>query len=190
MKTRLFTIGLIGLLVMSQSLFSEEIDDNAAIPKSSKNYKKHIENTIWIVPPSTLLAYEYIDGTSTPVSDQTVWVIGNYDQGYFFGTAYASINQSTLSSFNLVGSITPCGDVYITFFPLSGSSQSTDIVAGIGIFTKIHGKYQFIMQMNSAQNTLEGLAHWSYMISVKPDDYFYQNLPGENMSVPEFLSQF
>jgi hypothetical protein len=46
------------------------------------------------------------------------------------------------------------------------------------------------MQMNSGQNGVSGLAHWSYMIPVNPGDVFYNHLPGTNMSVPAFLAQF
>lgn len=153
-------------------------------------YKKHLENSTWIVPPSTLLAYNYVDGNDIPVSDQTVWIINKFDGGYFFGDSYTSINQVPSSHMRLVGSVTTFGNVYITFFPVTGSLQNTDFVNGVGVFKKIDGKYAFVMQMNSAQNSLYGLSHWSYMISVKKNEYFYQNLPGENMSVPEFISQF
>ncbi len=122
------------------------------------------------MPPSTLLAYSYDSGTYTAVSDQTVWVIDTYDQGYFFGTSYASVNAIPLSESSMVGSITPSGKVYITFYPVSGSSGSSDIVKGIGQFKKKDGKYGFVMQMNSAEDSPQGLSHWSYMISVTPKD--------------------
>ncbi len=156
----------------------------------AKCFKKHLENTTWIVPPSTLLAYSYDSGTTKAVSDQTVWVIDRYEQGYFFGTAYASVDTFTLSETNMVGSITPSGEVYITFYPISGSSSSTDVVKGIGQFKKKDGKYRFVMQMNSADGTPQGLSHWSYMISVLPNDYFYQHLPGIGKSVPQFINSF
>ncbi len=46
-------------------------------------YKKYIENTTWIVPYETLLAYTYTENSQTPVQDQTVWKIHTYDNGYF-----------------------------------------------------------------------------------------------------------
>lgn len=177
------------LLVVYQPLFSED-DLSCYIKKAEKRYKKYLRNTVWIVPPPTLLAYEFVGGIHVPVSDQTVWVISRYDQGYFFGDSYTTLNGTPSSQRKIVGSVTPRGDVYITFYPLSDETESTDIVNGIGSFEKQNGKYTFIMQMNSAENSLSGLSHWSYMISVKPDDYFYQHLPGVNMSVPEFISQF
>ena len=153
----------------------------------AKDYKKCLENTTWIVPPSTLLAYEYINGTSTAVEDQTVWTITKYEEGYFFGTAYTDVNDAPSSQKNLVGSITPSGDVYITFYPVGSTG---DYVNGIGKFVKKDKKHYFVMQMNSAQNNFTGLTHWSYMISVKPGDPFYRHLPGVGISVPDFISQF
>jgi hypothetical protein len=56
---------------------------------------------------------------------------------------------------------------------------------------KSSGQCNFIMQMNSGQNGVSGLVHWSYMIPVKPGDPFYNNLPGTNgLSVPQYLAQF
>lgn len=192
-KNLISTLSITFLLSLTPPLLSDDSPKLEFIKKGLKHqdkYKKALENTTWIVPPETLLAYEYLSGTSLPVTDQTVWVINSYDKGYFFGYAYASINGAPSSEKKLVGSVTPFGDVYITFFPLSGTSVSTDLITGVGKFKKKGCKYYFVMQMNSAQNNLEGLAHWSYMISVKPDDYFYQHLPGVGLSVPDFIAEF
>lgn len=180
------------LLFVAQSLISNEDTaiDTFCGEKNFDNYRKHLENTTWIVPPQTLLAYEYVKGENVSVSDQTVWIIDGFDGGYFFGNTYTSINQVPSSQKHLVGSITPLGDVYITFYSISGQSAKTDVVEGIGKFQKKDGRYFFVMQMNSAQNNNFGLSHWSYMISAKPDDFFYWHLPGENKSIPEFISQF
>lgn len=156
------------------------------------NFKNLIENTIWIVPPSTLLAYEYSTSTYTPVTDQTVWIVDNYDGGYFFGNAYtAIIDQSdsiTYTQKRMLGTVTDGGAVYITFIP-SGSIGNTDLINGIGVFSKLQGGYRFVMQMNSGSNT-DGLSHWSYMISIDNSSPFYYNLPGVNQSLPEFLTNF
>lgn len=157
---------------------------------SFKEYKDLLENSTWIVPPQTLLAFEYTAGTETPVEDQTVWIISEYENGYFFGKTYPALNGIPKSIMNMVGTVTPFGDVYITFYPTSGSLSSTDIVTGLGTLTIIDHQYVFVMQMNSSQNNLNGLTHWSYMISVNPNDYFYQHLPSLNLSVPEFISLF
>src|SRR5690349_6638140 len=65
-------------------------------------YQYCFKNSIWIVPPETLLAYLYDNGNVAPVSDQTVWVISNYNQGYFSGKSYTAIDNSTLSQKYLI----------------------------------------------------------------------------------------
>lgn len=152
-------------------------------------YQYCFKNSTWIVPPQTLLAYTYDNASFAPVIDQTVWVISKYNQGYFFGQSYTAIDIDTLSQRYLIGSVTSEGKIYITFY--SGTSNSTDLVTGIGTLNvKSSGQCSFLMQMNSGQNGVSGLAHWSYMIPVKPGDFFYNNLPGTKMSVPQFLAQF
>ena len=158
--------------------------------KSFKKYGVILQNSTWVVPPASLLAFEYNAGVETSVNDQTVWVINAFNQGYFFGDTYVAINGQPTSHLKLVGSVTPSGNVYITFFPTSGNLLKTDIITGIGQITRIEGKNVFVMQMNSAQNSLSGLSHWSYMVSVGQNSPFYQNLPSVNMSVPQFIRLF
>lgn len=141
------------------------------------------------MPPQTLLAYLYDNGVTVRAVDQTVWVISNYNQGYFSGKSCTAINNSALSQRYLIGSVASDGKVYITFY--SGSSSSTDLVNGVGTLTvKSSGQCSFLMQMNSGQNGVSGLTHWSYMVPVNPGDFFYNNLPETQKSVPQFLAQF
>lgn len=135
------------------------------------------------------MAYEYINGINIPVKDQTVWVIDKYDKGYFFGKTYTALDGMPKSDFNMSGSITPFGKVYITFFSLKDSGSSL-LVRGIGKFVQTKNSAYFIMQTNSAENSTSGLSHWSYMIPVVPTDYWYQNLPSIGLSVPEFIASF
>jgi hypothetical protein len=162
---------------------------NKVTPKAADPYQYCFNSSIWIVPPQTLLAYLYNNGTTTQVSDQTVWVTSNYNKGYFSGKSYTAISTGTLSEKYMIGSVTADGKVFITFY--SGTSLSTDLISGIGtLAVNSAGQCTFTMQMNSGQNGVDGLIHWSYMIPVKPGDPFYNNLPGTNMSVPQFLAQF
>lgn len=156
---------------------------------SADPYQYCFQNSTWVVPPQTLLAYLYDNANVIPVSDQTVWVISNYNHGYFSGISYSAINNNLLSQRYLIGSVTPAGHVYITFY--SGTSTNSDLVTGLGNLTaKSSGQCFFTMQMNSGQNGVSGLTHWSYMLPANPGDFFYSHLPGTNMSVPEFLAQF
>ncbi len=155
------------------------------------NFTNLIKNTIWIVPPSTLVAYQYSSSSYTAVTDQTVWIIDSYDNGYFFGNSYTAVINSgstTYSQKKILGTITRGGAVYITFIP-SGSISTTDLVNGIGTFADLQGSYQFVMQMN-AGSAADGLSHWSFMISINQNSPYYYSLPGVNQSLPEFLSNF
>lgn len=176
----------IGLILLGNIIYAQDYQNN---------FKNLIENTIWIVPPSTLLAYQYTNAsppTYTSVTDQTVWVIDNYDGGYFFGNSYTEIitppSSITYSQKQIIGTVTDGGAVYITFIS-PGSPAFTDLVNGIGVFSKLQGSYQFVMQMNSGDNS-QGMSHWSYMISIDENSPYYYNLPGVNQSLPEFLTNF
>lgn len=171
------------LILLTNFLFSQDYQNN---------FTNLIKNTIWIVPPSTLLAYEYSPTSYTAVTDQTVWIIDGYDNGYFFGNSYtAVINGSDPINYTqkkILGTVTSGGGVYITFIP-SGTISTTDLVNGIGTFANLQGSYQFIMQMN-AGSTTSGLSHWSYMISINENSPYYNNLPGVNQSLSDFLKNF
>lgn len=183
MSRYLCKIVLLFFVINSQLMLADEA-------KSFDKYRRYLENSTWIVPPKTLLAYERVGEVNVAVLDQTVWVIYRYDSGYFFGDSYTAINGAATSHTSFVGSITPSGAVYITFYPITGDLLSTDVVNGVGEFKKKDGKHVFLMQMNSAQNDSSGLSHWSYMISVDSHDYFYRHLPSLDISVPDFISQF
>jgi hypothetical protein len=175
------TISVI-LIVLTNLLFAQDYQNN---------FENLIKNTVWIVPPSTLLAYEYSPSTFTAVTDQTVWIIDNYADGYFFGNSYTAVIDSgstTYTQKKLIGTVTSSGAVYITFIP-SGAVSTTDLVNGIGTFVNLQGSYRFVMQMN-AGSTTDGLSHWSYMISINQNSPYYSNLPGVDQSLPDFLSNF
>lgn len=142
------------------------------------------------MPSATLLAYQHLESSNVAVSDQTVWEISSYHKGYFFGVAYPSLNGVPVSSSNLIGSVTPEGAVYITFYPTSGSLSENDVVVGIGKLIRVKGKPMFVMQMSSSQNATSGLSHWSLMVEAASGSPLYQNLPGVHMSVPEYIAQF
>lgn len=173
---------LLILITVTHLAFSQDYQNN---------FTNLIKNTIWIVPPSTLLAYEYSPSSYTAVTDQTVWIIDDCINGYFFGNSYTAIINSgsvTYTQKKILGTVTTGGAVYITFIP-SQPISTTDLVNGIGTFVNLQGSYQFVMQMNSGSNT-DGLSHWSYMISINQNSPYYYNLPGVDQSLPEFLSNF
>jgi hypothetical protein len=159
---------------------------------NQNNFQSLIQNTTWVVPTSTILAYRYSISGFTPVTDQTVWIIDTYDSGFFFGNAYTAIvnppNPINYTQKKMLGTITDTGTVYITFIPSGGISFS-DLVTGLGTFSKLQGNYTFIMQMNSG-TTAVGLSHWSYMVNISENSSYFDNLPGVNQSLTDFLTNF
>lgn len=155
---------------------------------SIKKLKKLLLNSTWVVPYSTLKGY--ISGNKNiPVIDQTVWIIDKFDDRYFFGTSYIMVDYVPLSVSTFIGSITTNNDVMITF--TTGNSSITSFSKFIH---KSKGFYYFEMQMNNTIINNKSINHWSYMISVSPNDKLYKKLPGSNntnnISVPEFISLF
>lgn len=149
--------------------------------------KKLLTNSIWIVPQDTLLAYQTINNISKPVSDQTIWIIDSYKDGYVFGTSYTTIDKNPASKAKIIGSITPNGNVQFAFY------SDNNITNGSGKFKKNNHKWHFLMQMNdikSVKDGVIGLSHWSYMIPINSHDHEYYHLPGINISVPEFIALF
>lgn len=181
----------LGQFMKTISIFFVLLANHLFAQDHQNNFTQLIKDSVWIVPPSTLLAYEYSPTSYTAVTDQTVWIIDDYDNGYFFGNAYTAIISSGSTSYSqkkMLGTVTSGGVVYITFIP-TGSVSATDLVTGLGTFVKLQGSYQFVMQMN-AGSTAAGLSHWSYMISINENSPYYDNLPGVNQSLPDFLSNF
>jgi hypothetical protein len=144
----------------------------------SDKLSKILNDSVWIVPKETLLAYSVNEDVVVPVKDQTIWVINSCKDNYVFGTSYLTINNVFISKNKIIGSITPCGDVLFTFY------SNTETTTGYGKFLKTNGKYQFLMQMNTINNSM-GLSHWSYMIKINKCDPEYKNIPGTNFGVDE-----
>lgn len=156
------------------------------IPSNLK-LEKLFKNSTWIVPTETLLAYLTINEVSKAVSDQTVWIIDSYKDGYIFGTSYTTLDKNPTAKSKIVGSIASDGSVLFAF------NNGNTIINGYGRFVKIDCQWQFIMQMNNLNSIADGvvgLSHWSYMVNVNKSDYDYQHLPGVGLSVPEFISLF
>jgi hypothetical protein len=156
------------------------------IPSNDK-LQKLFKKSIWVVPSSTLLAYKTVNNISIEVQDQTIWVIDEYKKGYIFGTAYVLINSEPVSKTTFIGSISPLGDVLISFY------SDNILTSGQGKFVKKNCVWQFIMQMstlNSISSGVIGLSHWSYMIKIIDKNKEYSDLPGIGKSVPESINLF
>ena len=147
--------------------------------------------TYWYVPEKYLPAIQWmtVDPESyTSISDQTVWHINKFEDGYFFGTLSVKFETFPVLCQFLIGSITPGGRVYIVFnslvFPPMGSPTLT---VGFGDMVKVGKAWDFVMQMSSGEEVQ--VAHWAFMKQCTPDDDCWDDLPGVDASIPEILLQ-
>lgn len=149
------------------------------------------EGTYWYVPPINLPAVQWNSTDPTnyfPVSDQTVWHVESYADGYFFGTVVAQFGTGSPTCQYLIGSVTPDGGVYIAFNPLTSPPiGSPSLTTGTGKMAFKEGEWTFLMQMASGASTTQ-IAHWAYMLECTPDEECWENLPGVDVSIEEFLS--
>lgn len=129
------------------------------------------------------------------VIDQTVWHITGYRDGYFWGVASALLSRpgsdtpsaaemKQKSNMTFYASVTPQGQVHITFIQEQDGNTSTTI--GLGEMTERQNQTAFEMQMSSGSGEIL-TAHWAYMLQVTPEDPEWKELPGANLSVPEML---
>ncbi|MBL8152471.1 MAG: hypothetical protein JNN15_21305 [Blastocatellia bacterium] len=152
-----------------------------------------LQDTYWYVQTDGLpaLQLDVDDNSLSWIVDQTVWHITGYQQGYFWGVSATAVMDDSGREqeprpvcFTMLGTITPEGNVHLTFIPARNSSSTT---IGIGLVREQNASFTFEMQMSSGKDTLT--AHWAYMARVRPEDPAWNNLPGVNISVPEMLKR-
>ncbi len=149
------------------------------------------EGTYWYVPTANLPAVEWDTSdpqSYSPVSDQTVWHIDHYADGYFFGTVVAQIGVHPPICQYMIGSVTPNGMVYISFNSLSSVPVgSPSLTTGVGEMVLKGNDWTFNMQMASGSSSNQ-VTHWAFMLECTPDEECWSNLPGVQKGIPEFLS--
>ncbi len=97
--------------------------------------------TYWYVPEKYLPALLWL--TTEPesyasISDQTVWHINKFEDGYFFGPLSVKFETFPVLCQFLIGSITPGGRVYITFNSLFDPPRgSPALTVGLGEMVKV-----------------------------------------------------
>jgi hypothetical protein len=149
-----------------------------------------LANSYWYVPTSNLPAvlYNSSTGTLAPVSDQTVFHITGYQSGYFWGKTVTQLGSGSPSCTSLVGSVTPEGQVILTFTNTSGDSAPS-ITQGFGVMQRKFGQWTMENQMFTAPSSTFQIGHWAYMVQTRPGQPSWNSLPSSGLSVPEFLSQ-
>ncbi len=149
-----------------------------------------LADTYWYVPTSNLPAVLFNSSTGklAPVSDQTVFHITGYRDGYFWGTTVTQLGSSSASCSSMVGSVTPQGKVLLTFTSTS-SSSSPSITEGSGVMQRKFGKWTMENQMFTSPGQTLQIGHWAYMVQTHPGLPSWNALPSSGVSVPEFLGQ-
>ncbi len=150
-----------------------------------------LTDTYWYVPTSNLPAvlFDSSTGTLAPVSDQTVYQITAYRDGYFWGKTVTQLGSSPASSSALVGSITPQGQVLLTFTRTS-STSSPSLTEGFGKMRRHFGRWSMENQMFTSPDQTLQIGHWAYMMQTRPGQPSWDSLPSVGVSVPTFLGQY
>ena len=133
---------------------------------ASNRWDQLLSDSTWYVPAANRLAYQ-LDSTTadpTPVSDQTIWSIGQAEGGRFTGQSHATIANpdgvTNSSVTTMDGVVTESGQVRITFTNPVGST-----VTAIGQVRSVNGVEAIEMQM-IASNNGSYTTHWAYMLPV------------------------
>jgi len=147
-----------------------------------------LAGTYWYVPEDNLLAYLFrpADQQMIPISDQTVFYISDSRNGYFWGNVTVQLGDQQHACYFLTGSVSPLGNVLLTFTPTTDVTPETTLTHGSGVMAIRDGKVAMLNQMSSGLSTLQ-VSHWAYMLQTIEGDDAWVSLPGVNVSVPEFI---
>ena len=156
-----------------------------------------LKDTYWYVLPENLSALRFDPDNDSLnwVSDQTVWHITGYENGYFWGVSATVIKEKEEQPaqhrrglhpvcFAMLGTITPQGSVHLTFI-LSKASSSRSATTGVGRAMEYRNEWRLEMQMSSGND--DRTAHWAYMTRTQPGESSWESLPGAGISVPDML---
>lgn len=147
-----------------------------------------LANTYWYVPAPYLRAYVYTSSNQklTYAADQTVFRITAYQRGYFWGTVGVQLSGGSITYMSLVGSVTPEGQVYLSFTPFDANVTSS-VTIGHGVMVRRLGQWLMANQMSSGPGARLAVFHWAYMARTEPGRRSWASLPGAGISVPEFM---
>ena len=134
------------------------------------------------------MLYDSATDNVKAVSDQTVFHITGYGDGYFWGDVVTQLGSSPASNSSLLGSVTPEGKVLLTFTTTSTNS-SPSLTYGYGTMVRKFGQWTMENQMFTSPNETLQIGHWAYMLQTRPGKPSWYSLPGADVSVPVLLGQ-
>lgn len=151
-----------------------------------------LEGTTWFVKPAglPLMLYSAELELALPSVTQTVYTIERCHYGYFTGRC--TVLQGGMdvpNCYQLIGSVTPRGDVILNFLVADGDGGWIRTPA-TGVMGRTQGEWTMTNQVcaegaNGATYSL----HWAPMWQVEEGDAAWESLPWVGMSVPEFMGQ-
>lgn len=158
-----------------------------------------LAGTHWYVTEGDLPALQLAaDGSTLAwLVDQTVWRITGFQGGYFWGVTAVVLRDADADEGRLaarrgprighrtmIGTVTPSGQVQITFTPTGHSPLEPTV--GFGQMVKQGAVWAFEMQM-STDRLRSRVLHWANMVQTRPGEPSWERLPGLDLSVPEML---
>jgi hypothetical protein len=149
-----------------------------------------LADTYWYVPTANLAAVLYNSDTGSvqSVSDQTVFHITGFADGYFWGQAVTQLGSSQASNSSMLGSVTPEGKVLLTF-TMTSTNSSPSITNGYGTMVRKYGQWTMENQMFTSPTKILQIGHWAYMLQTRPGMPSWYSLPSADVSVPAFLNE-
>jgi hypothetical protein len=188
MRRASLLIMLFGLILTGLSASPRKAGADALILHRNWSWLK---DTYWYVPQKYLPA---VETTLSPlahqlISDQTVWHIEDYSEGYFWGKQVVKLSTNDqYLCMQLVGSITPQGEIQMTFtftLPPAIPPALNLKVSGLGKMRWVRGQWQPEMQMTTGVSSL--VTHWAFMKQCRPGEACNQALPGVEIPLQDFL---
>lgn len=177
------------VLIAVGSGCARDANGSPAVEASTATWS-FLQNSYWYVPTPNLPALLSATSGSTtshiPITDQTVFYIQTYQEGYFWGqvaTEFTVAGESDTACFSMVGSVTPEGTVNLSFTPTDSSSSPT---AGFGTMRLVGNQWTMENQMTSG--TSQGsISHWAYMTQCISGQPCMESLPGTTQTIAQLL---
>ncbi|MEK6376166.1 MAG: glycosyltransferase [Acidobacteriota bacterium] len=107
-----------------------------------------LAGTYWYVPAENLLAYlsrpssQQVD----PIDDQTVFYISDCRNGYFWCQTAVQLGDQERTCYFLFGSVSPLGNVLLTFTSSANSSAQATVTHGSGVMCLFNGEAAMLNQ--------------------------------------------
>jgi len=190
MKSRFPQAALMCMVLVLVTLTSsaQQSTTSPQQPSTSLITWRFLNGSFWFVPEANLKAILTTPNAAPlPINDQTVFHIEKYVDGYFWGVTavqLTSVAASTPICFQLVGSVTPEGQVNLSFTPTGTKGTRTQ---GFGSMRFREGSWKMENQMSTG--VTGEVTHWAYMTQCNEQEgrCMTDPLPGSSLTLMEFL---